>query len=291
MDIILETELEIVKDYNNGIAKTALCIKYKIADERIRKILLKHNVKIRNLSESHTIYKFDINFFKKIDSEEKAYFLGFLYADGNIHGNMMQLVLHPKDENILIKFKDIIKYEGEIRNDRGYRRLNICNAELSSDLIKLGCIPQKTFKLKFPTPEQVPNHLIRHFMRGYFDGDGCITYHFKKNTEKVIQWKVDVISCFDFITEYKNNFTKFTNIDKVYLRKEPRREKPIYIMTTMAQTNKRLLKIFDFFYKDATVFLERKRNKFIEINKQLMENFEYRNLYGNCNNLGSLKIE
>jgi len=69
---------------------------------------------------------------------------------------------------------------------------------MKDDLIALGCIPRKSLLLKFPTSNQVPEHLIRHFIRGYFDGDGHFT-----NTEKCFE--AGYIGTEDFIIESLNH--------------------------------------------------------------------------------------
>lgn len=55
---------------------------------------------------------------------------------------------------------------------------------MANDLINLGCIPRKTLVLKFPNESTVPKQLIKHFIRGYMDGDGCISTYYKKRKER-----------------------------------------------------------------------------------------------------------
>lgn len=291
MDITPELEIQIVEEYKNGLSRLNIIKKYNSHDKKILEILKKNDVPIRNLSDSHYVFKFDKTFFKKIDSEEKAYWLGFIYADGNVHKNRFQICLHPQDESHLVKLKQALKSESTIKNDRKYKRFGISNVELANDLLNLGCMPQKTFKIKFPTEDQVPRYLIRHFMRGYFDGDGCITYSKKKNTNNLIKWKFEVISCLDFITEYKNILISQTQIETFCLVREKRREKPIYILNIGAQTNLRLNKLYDFLYSNANIYLERKRNKFIELNNKLLQNSELRELNGTSQKIGLIEKE
>ena len=60
-----------------------------------------------------------------------------------------------------------------------------CSKEMATDLAKAGCYNKKSLTLKFPTEEQVPSKLIRHFLRGYVDGDGCLCC-----TEKTKQFSI-----------------------------------------------------------------------------------------------------
>ena len=92
----------------------------------------------------------------------------------------MKLTLAPKDLSHLLKFKKSLKSDHKIIYDRGYPRLSITNKHLYSSLLRVGCIENKTFFITFPNEEILPKKLIRHFIRGYFDGDGCITFSIKE---------------------------------------------------------------------------------------------------------------
>ena len=114
--------------------------------------------------------------FEKIDSEEKAYWLGFLYADGYISfsENKIELSLAEKDVHHIEKFRDFLGINNRIcyRPSVKAYRLSFRSDKCKQDLINQGCTPRKSLTLKFPTSKQVPYELIRHFIRGYFDGDG-----------------------------------------------------------------------------------------------------------------------
>lgn len=135
-------------------------------------------------------YFFNFDFFEKIDNELNAYWLGFLYADGCIlpkreYGEQeFKLQLSIKDEEILHKYKEDLQSTYPIRYDRSKSHCTqvICSyrsQKTVEDLKKLGCVERKSLILNFPNEEQVPNSLIYHFIRGYFDGDGSITYNGK----------------------------------------------------------------------------------------------------------------
>lgn len=127
----------------------------------------------------------DNSYFESIDTERKAYWLGFLYADGcvyekNENSKSVILELHPDDKYLIEAFIKDIKSDRPIcTNKRGYVSVYISSTKMANDLIKLGCIPRKSLVLKFPTEEIVPSKLINHFIRGYMDGDGCISTYYK----------------------------------------------------------------------------------------------------------------
>lgn len=123
--------------------------------------------------------------FDEITTEEEAYWLGFLYADGwvSASGNSIELMLTKKDENHIEKFRkflnlsNIIQQKTMVVEGKSYGavRVSFKSEVIREQLINLGCTPRKTFTVKFPTEDQVPTHLIRHFIRGYIDGDGSLT--------------------------------------------------------------------------------------------------------------------
>ena len=79
------------------------------------------------------------------------------------------------DKEHLIEFNKHIKSTYPIKIEREkYVKLKISNKHIGNSLINKGCIPKKSLILEFPNLSQVPKFLIRHFIRGYFDGDGCI---------------------------------------------------------------------------------------------------------------------
>ena len=195
--------------------------------------------------------------FKKIDSEEKAYWLGFLYADGSVGStdNRIELTLAEKDLHHMEKFKNFIGLDNKIsyREQTKSYRYTFKNKDFKQNLINLGCIPQKSLKLKFPTEEQVPRHLIRHFIRGYFDGDGHFT-----NTPKCFE--AGFISTFDFITEclkhLPNSLKKDSKIQKVH-REDGAKRYSFYSYNDVKT-------FLDFMYKDCTIYLDRKYEHYLD---------------------------
>lgn len=123
-------------------------------------------------------YKQNREFFKNIDSKDKAYILGLLYADGCnfIKGTRykVSLVLHLKDKYLLEDINNLIGSERPLQVSYNTSILHLSGKEYSDDLTKLGCMAKKSLILEFPTKEQVPEEFLPDFIRGYFDGDGCI---------------------------------------------------------------------------------------------------------------------
>lgn len=148
------------------------------------------------------------NFFSKIETELQAYLLGFIYSDGsiNIQRHTLSIHINDVDEELFDLFK-IISPKAYTSKENGYEskalvrgrtvknkssiRLAISSKILIDDLIQLGVCERKTYEeLHIP---KMPYYLIGHFIRGYFDGDGCFTWYASapnlSNREKIGELK------------------------------------------------------------------------------------------------------
>lgn len=111
-----------------------------------------------------------------------AYWLGFLFADGCVHDSKGQVAIELRctDHDQVQKFKTAMgsTYKlGLYKTSRGHfckAQHYIYSHQMVSDLIALGCVPRKSLVLDWP--KNMPDKYAHHFVRGYFDGDGCIRY-------------------------------------------------------------------------------------------------------------------
>lgn len=206
-----------------------------------------------------TKYSFNENYFETIDSEEKAYWLGFLYADGYVVNNDVDkqyrvcLTLNENDKGHVELFKECLESNNSIRtvctklNDKEYfsSQFYIYSKKMVNDLYNNGCVQNKSLILK---PPVIIDNLVGHFIRGYFDGDGSIYYDKKRDryvfsilgTNEVLLWICNKIGIGKHIR----------NAKKDSLCKEMR-------------VNKKadLIKIYDYVFKDSSIYLERKMLK------------------------------
>lgn len=169
----------------------------------IKKVLESFDVPLRTRSQSHFKDNRKERIFQNIDSEEKAYWLGFLAADGCVSGNNVIIVLQEKDKEHLEKFKHFINAQSisiqtsQQQDSRGiwrnYYRFSIGCKEMSNDLQRWGIVPNKTLILQ---PPNIPEEFEIDWIRGYFDGDGGLSYSAKSNrwqsyansTKEVLEW-------------------------------------------------------------------------------------------------------
>ena len=227
--------------------------------ENIRSHLKRMGIQCRKQEEAQRKIKLNQNFFKYIDSEEKAYVLGFLYADGynNQVKKQISIRLHKKDIDILIKIRDLL-FPNKDKIIRIYKEvyadLSINSLEISKDLSKLGCIQQKSLVLKFPN---ISSELIPHFIRGYFDGDGCISI--KK------EYQLNITGTKEFITSIQEILIE--NL-KINITKFSKRKKEVEIYSMQYKGRQNCIKILDFLYKDCKISLERKNKLYLSILSQ-----------------------
>lgn len=206
----------------------------------------------------------DINTFKDINSEEKAYWLGFLYADGyiSLNDNTIELSLQGLDIEHLYKFKSFIKTTNlptlNISKKYNRCRISISNKQLKDDLITLGCPPQKSLILKFP--EFIDNNFIIPFIRGYFDGDGSLTYQYtnRKKDKSKVTISTSIVGTLEFITKLKEILQKFDIEGSIYIdRKKYTNTYNLYFSKNNS------VKLVNLLYTNASIFLNRKYERYL----------------------------
>lgn len=222
--------------------------------------------KIRHLPIQRRIKKHKVNFnFFKTWSPDMAYVLGFIGADGNIchsgRGHSLQVACDDKD--VIEKIKIVLSYEGPIyqkirENGKISYSLRICDQIIFHDLQKLGITERKSLTL---TPPRMPKSLIRHFIRGYFDGDGSVYLNNRPYKSKL---GVAIYTASKYMSEFLYQRLKllFKNSYNGTVRMRLAHQKTPYYCISFGQ--KSASKFFIYMYKDANVYLERKYNKFIE---------------------------
>ena len=241
-----------------GITRTSIfqwIKKFKLKRERI--IITKPNKRKYNL---------DVDYFKKIDTEEKAYWLGFIAADGcvryRVGCRILTIELSKKDEEHLEKFRKAIKYEGPIRqkkerviHNKKWKdknkifitkpsvSLTICHCDFVKNLIDQGIMENKT---KLLQPPKIAKKYYRHWIRGLFDGDGSVSFVHDGyirgefiGTKNVIKWIVKQFDCSEVVGK--------------------RKEKELYCHSFGC---KEARTIRYYLYDNSKVFLERKKEVF-----------------------------
>lgn len=240
----------ICKDYTDGMTMKGISIKYNVSENFVNNVLKCNNIKKKT---SVRKYKINENYFKIIDTEEKAYWLGFLYADGYIgeSSGVIELSLCHEDEEHLLKFKHCLESNSPIKrkivNLKGKNysssRLCICNKNMIEDLISCGCVQNKSLVLNFPT--FLEEELIHHFIRGYFDGDGSVGVYDGQLRFSLIGTKNLLNSCIHHMGLYSK---KMQSQGKAY--------------SISYHGNNIVTKIYNYLYENSSIYLNRKKLKF-----------------------------
>jgi hypothetical protein len=253
--------------YLRGESLTNISKILKIDRKKLSKLLKQDNIAIRYNNQKHI---YNEAFFEKIDTEEKAYWLGFMYADGYVDDFSkyeFSLSLKMSDEEHVEKFaRTIVVGEPHIARERNTAlngivfqscRFSVANKKMVLDLINLGCLPNKSLILTFPSTKIVPKHLQRYFIRGHFDGDGCVTYGLKPY--KHIGMKINSTENFLASVQdvFKKNVPNYTCVKLFYMARDN-----VYLLCKGGTNAVRSL--FEYLYKDATIYLPRKYQKFID---------------------------
>ena len=223
----------------------------------------KHGIQ-KSISEAKRKYTLNESYFDVIDAPNKAYILGFLYADGynNRINNSVVLSLSKEDREILEKISEEVGsnkplFESDYinKNDGTERHmliLTMASKHMCESLEKWGLTQNKTFTITFP--DFLKEDLIPHFIRGYFDGDGCACSTFDKGRPK---FQITLMSS----TQFCNGLIDYLETQDIhfYINQPLRKSEKNKIVRS--GSNKELPKFINLIYKDADLYLNRKRNK------------------------------
>lgn len=205
--------------------------------------------------------KVDSHFFDVIDTEEKAYWLGFLYADGYVTAERVELCVQARDRNHLLKFKKSIDSQHDIQtkkmtlNGKKFEanRVSINDKMLVSALAKHGCTQKKSLSISFP--QLSSRELYRHFVRGYFDGDGSITNH--GNSYFACEFSCASES---FMKSMKDYMKEVCHI-KTILTKDARS----LVLKLRTTSRWEAVRFMEHLYSNSVMYLDRKKEQYLNI--------------------------
>ena len=168
---------EIIDKYNDGKSARRLGFEYDVADVTITSLLKRQGIFIRNRSNAKRTNQIHEDIFDTI-TEESAYWIGFLLADGNVYhpprrSKQLNLGLAAKDWDHLEKFKKFVGSNKSLYYNKNGVFLSIYSNRIVEKLSEYGIVPRKSKIAKIP--ESLKNN--RHFWRGMVDGDGWVTRH------------------------------------------------------------------------------------------------------------------
>lgn len=259
---------EFVKLYQNGFSMREISSRYGCSENTVKSYLESQGCKRRERGDSNRKYPLNEQYFDKLDSDEKCYWLGFIAADGCImHYTMgkrslyqMTLTQHVRDIEHLERFKKAIGSNQKLRMSKGTStmRLTLNSKRLFESLNNIGIFERKANILEFP--KTVPKEYYYSFIRGVLDGDGhahtrkrldknTTAYHLGITGTKVLLDRIAEI-IFDELG-IKN--PKTSKGSSTY-----RSKGFTYNLTYCSLKN--IIKIRDWLYRDSDLYLKRKKD-------------------------------
>lgn len=247
-----ENSSNIIISYQMGQSQSEIAKAYGCDESNISRLLKKHGI------ETRFHYECDHTFFDCIDTEEKAYTLGFFVADGYNH-KCNVVSIRVIDEDVLNKMKDAIKYTGPISITSPPKKyphwqvkygLDIASKQMCDSLIRLGCPTKKTFITRFPTSDEVIEYLLVHYIRGVVDGDGSIY-------STTNGWHISIAGTVALLDPMRHYIHKQTGVMfGIYPQGK------IYVLKVGG--NQQVGRVLTWLYNDATIYMDRKYKKYLE---------------------------
>lgn len=214
-------------------------------------------IKRRSRSEACRGFAIDDRWFKEIDSEYKAYWLGFIAADGCLaHGSTLQIAIKKEDGALLEDLRKRLGIVTPVRYCAKRAWLTVSSKLLAEDLRSHGITERESLKLRWP--ETVNEDLVSHFLRGYIDGDGSWTVYSSGGRK---HYFLHIYGTQQFLNRCRDVLIKNCYTSSPPVRKTRPNEK-IYRLTFGGR--KQLSRIWHFLYDEAHVYLERKRSVFAD---------------------------
>jgi hypothetical protein len=255
-----EREEEICKEYtiNKNIADIRR--KFRYSYYRIASVLKSHNVFTKS---DHRKYIINENYFQTINTEDKAYNLGIVFAHGTVQNSIknhhyhagVQFAIPNTDEIILINLLKSMNGNYPIthitdKKGKQYSRLCIWSKQVATDLLKLGCSAHKNKTLNWPSDNTIPDHLRHHFLRGYIDGGGSMF----QSKYRPSNCYVSLRSSHNFCIKTQEWLINKCNFDKTKIQFNRGSWELRY------SGKQQVSKMWYLLYDSATVYLPRKKN-------------------------------
>lgn len=268
-----EQKKEMYKLYESGKSTVEIANIFNMNASNVAGYLKRGGITLRKNSVNSRKFICDDNFFNNIDTREKAYWLGFMYADGFLSGTKnVGMNLSSIDRDHIEKFKNSISATYPINEyhvtsgykvGSAYSRIIVNSEKMHNDLISHGCVRNKTDILKAPSIDSI---FYADFIRGYIDGDGSIIVSYRKNHKSLkpttIDSKVKVLGTDDILFFIKKFIEDngIATINKFYKRKSD------HIVSSLELAgNRQVFNFLNLLYDNTDLFLSRKHDKYMTI--------------------------
>lgn len=281
MTLTHEQRIQITREYTSGGNAIAIAEKHGIERSAVYYSVRACGGTVREMG-APARYSIDHSFFAKIDSHAKAQILGFIYADGCLMLNKggpygtLTVALSRTDDDYVVWMAAQMKSDRPVfrRVAKGPIKAALTstfitnNRTIVRDIQALGVTPKKSMTLTFPTPDQVPSEFVGSFVRGYFEGDGCMFVGKPSAKCATKHGNASMIGSEAFIKGL-NEVLCDLGI-KAYLIPHTAKCGATYLNLEMHRVDD-IMRFYDFIYRDAPYRMERKHAKFVEYMDQYRE--------------------
>ena len=261
-----ELEQRVIDYYKKGKLQKEIKYLLLVSGTGINKIIKRNNIPRQTYTIRNRKYNRNSFYFDSIDTPNKAYALGLIFADGNNFSGgrhfTITIVLQEEDFSVLESIRNEIEYDHplvyEQRNLKNPKhkntyRLVIQDEHMSKQLNSLGVVNNKSLKIKFPN--YISDKLMSHFIRGYFDGDGCVSYDYKRNKAHT-----SLCGTYDFIS-HVSGILHNMRIHNYITHPKQCGDSDTYVMHTCG--NKSSYQFLTWLYTDADIKMERKYQRYL----------------------------
>lgn len=258
-----EELLDILKQ-NKGITIKNLCNKYDLSYKAVSKMIRVYNY-TQYITKTDWITKSPSISLNKIDSPEKAYCVGFIGGDGCInHKNQVSISLSIKDKCILDFIQKTIG--GEVSTDLRYikKQRKFPNASLSKVIVDIKKFYGGRLKEDRSLPH-VSKSLEKYLLLGFFDAEGCITWGYRKDRNRLWQ-KISFTSKYDLLISIQKILTKVNISTSI----RPKQNEKCYVLEFSSR--KDVINFCDWLYSDLQfIVLKRKFDNYNALRLKLGE--------------------
>ena len=264
-----EQEHNIIQEYIAGKSQNQLAKDYNVSTGTIKRALIRNNIHVRSVQETN-VSKYNIihDFFSlEKQSANSAYILGLLASDGWVdkEGNCVCIELQQSDKQILNDINIVLNNERPIKDyerANGYKnsKLYFFSKQIKNDLKLYDIIPTKTYNPQTNFIKNIKSDFFPDFLRGFFDGDGCIT-----SANCGIRWQLDGTS-FLTLSEISKRLEEKGIEVSINNTTDKTCTIPRYRLYTYSQD--KVKKIFDLMYYNENILkLNRKYERFLDLLK------------------------
>lgn len=213
-----------------------------------------HRLGLRRLSQDKISLKYD--FFSDW-TEKSAYIFGFILADGYIHKgadqNVLQIEVASHDQDILYKIAQALDFKGKLYIRPKSIKFQTHNIKIIDDLHSKG-IPlfDKSHTAKWP--DNIPDDMVRHVIRGLVDGDGW------SRIDSDGSYNFGICGTYELVSAVKDHLYYDCSNNKI------RQQGPgCYRFNIKGEKG---IKLAQWLYEDSTIYLDRKFNIYKEVSER-----------------------